>query len=547
MLALCGCLSLLVFLPGDLRFVGAGIVNAALYTSNILFYTVANDYFAAGTLDLQPVLHTWSLAVEGQFYLVYPLLLLALRRWSWPLVATLVGLAGLSFAASAWGALHSPTATFYLLPTRGWELLLGGLLALRPAPARTLPGEAWTGLGLIAAAALAYTRTTPFPGAAALLPCLGTVLVLRAGAVAGGRANRLLTAAPMVFIGRISYSLYLWHWPLLVFAAYRTTGDLGVAAKLGLVTLSFGLAVLSWWAIERPLIGRRVLSTRKALFAGAVGGTLLAASVGTLLDQAGRGRVALTLLPPQVAAVADAQFDMIRDECLPAGFASAGTFPCRFGAPGRPPSLVLWGNSYARMWAPTLDIDARAHGAAGLSILLSKCLPLLGVKFRAAPDCTAFNDAAFAAIRGRPELKTVILGANWFAAGADLEDLGATIDALQTLGRRVVVIASPPQPTFMVPRVLALAALRHAPPPPALDEAQTEAALKPSSDIIEALRRRYGFTVIDPADWLCDGVHCDVERNGMPLYFDAGHVTASAARQAIGLFDPIFAPEQATP
>ena len=547
MLAPCGCLSLLVFLPGDLRFVGAGVVNAALYTSNILFYTVANDYFAVGTLDLQPVLHTWSLSVEAQFYLVYPLLLVVVRRRSWSLLTTLIGLAALSFAASAWGAFHSPTATFYLLPARGWELLLGGLLALRPAPTRKLPGEAWAGLGLIAVAALAYTRATPFPGAAAVLPCLGTVLVLRAGAAAGGRANRLLTAVPMVFIGRISYSLYLWHWPLLVFAAYRTTGDLDIPTKLGLVALSFGLAVLSWWAIERPLIGRKILATRRPLFAGAIGGTMLAVAVGMLLDQAGRGRVALTLLPPKIAAVADAQFDMIKDECLPAALASARTFPCRFGAVDRPPSLVLWGNSYARMWTPTLDIDARTQGTAGLSILLSKCLPLLGVKFRDAPDCTAFNDAAFAAIRDRPELRAVILGANWFAAGADLENLGATIAALQQLGRRVVVIASPPQPTFMVPRVLALAALRHAPPPPPLEEAQTEAALKPSSDIIEALRRRYGFTVIDPADWLCDGVHCDVERNGMPLYFDAGHVTASAARQAIGLFDPIFAPERASP
>ncbi len=543
----CGCLSLLVFLPGDLRFVGAGIVNAALYTSNILFYTVANDYFAAGTLDLQPVLHTWSLSVEGQFYLVYPLLLLVLRRRSWPLRGTLLGLAVLSLAASAWGAFHSPTATFYLLPTRGWELLLGGLLALRPAPARSLPGAAWAGLALIATAALAYTRATPFPGAAALLPCLGTALVLHAGSAPGTRPQLLLTTAPVVFIGRISYSLYLWHWPLLVFAAYRTTGELGAAVKLGLVALSFGLAVLSWWAVERPLIGRRILSARKPLFVGAVGGTILAVAVGTLLDQAGRGRIALTLLPPKVAAMADAQFDMIKDECRPAALASARAFPCRFGAADQPPGLVLWGNSYARMWTPTLDIDASAHGMAGLSVLLSKCLPLLGVKFRAAPDCTAFNDAAFAAIRDRPELKTVILGANWFAAGADLEDLGATVDALQKLGRRVVVIASPPQPTFTVPRVLALAALRHAPPPPPLEEEQAKAALKPSRDIIEALRRTYGFTVIDPASWLCDGVQCDVERNGMPLYFDAGHVTASAARQAGGLFDPVFAPEQAIP
>ena len=540
MLAPCGCLSFLVFLPGDLRFVGAGIVNAALYTSNILFYTVANDYFAAGTLDLQPVLHTWSLSVEAQFYLVYPLLLVVARRRPWSLPTILIGLSGLSFAVSAWGALHSPTATFYLLPTRGWELLLGGSLAMRPAPARRLPGEAWAGLGLIAVAALAYTRGTPFPGAAALLPCLGTVLVLRAGAAADHGANRLLTAAPMVFIGRISYSLYLWHWPLLVFAAYRTPGELGIPTKLGLVALSFGLAVLSWWAIERPLIGRKILSTRKPLFAGAVGATILAVAVGTLLDQAGRGRLALTLLPPKIAAVADAQFDMIKDECRPATLESARAFPCRFGAAGRPPSLVLWGNSYARMWTPTLDIDARAHGVAGLSILLSKCLPLLGVKFRDAPDCTAFNDEALAAIRDRPELKTVILGANWFAAGSQLAALGGTIGKLRDLDRRIFVVLAPPQALYPVPRTLAMAALRHEPPPPAIDRGRAREAQKDSTDLIESLQSEYGFGIIDPATALCDETTCAVERNGHPMFFDAGHVTLYAALNTAGLFGPVF-------
>ena len=538
----CAGLSLFVFLPTDLRFVGSGLTTAVTFTSNILFYSLANDYFAADNLNLQPMLHSWSLSVEAQFYLIYPWLLLLIRRRGWPLGPLLLVLAALSLAASTWAALRAPSAAFYLLPSRAWELLLGALLA-RPMPAGR-PGRALmapAGLVMIGAAALLYSRTTPFPGAAALLPCLGAALVIRGGAEPT-LTGRLLTAPPLVFLGRISYSLYLWHWPLLVFASYGRVAAPGLGERLGLMLLSGVLATLSWRFVERPVLARRVWPGRKRLFVGAVGATAAMALVGIGVDHVGRGEIPLALLPADVVTLANGQFDWIGGECPPEDAAAARRPPCRFGDPARDPTIVLWGNSYARMWTPALDLDSRRHDASGVSLLRSKCLPLDAQSLAEPPDCTAFNRAALSYIAAHPGLGTVVLGANWFAAGDSLQQLGGTIGRLTGLGRRVVVLLAPPQATYSVPRTLAMAALRRQPPPAPIVEADARAAQQASTDIIDALRQMHGFKVIDPASVLCDGTHCAVERDGHALYYDAGHVTLYAARRAEGLFDPVFQP-----
>ena len=252
-------------------------------------------------------------------------------------------------------------------------------------------------------------------------------------------------------------------------------------------------------------------------------------------------------LPPDVLELANGHFDRLEGECPVPGQGVDPVYPCRFGAEGAPPSLVVWGNSYARMWVPALDDAGHRDDAAGIALIFSKCPPLLGLDIPALPSCATFNREALAYLAAHPALKTVVLGADWFVHGSDLRKLDATLGALQTLGLKVKVLLAPPQADFSVPRTLAIAALRHEPPPPPILEREAAAAQKDSTDVIEGLRARFGFDIIDPAAVLCDGLRCPLVQDHHPLFYDAGHVTVFAAKRSAGLFEGVFAAGAAAP
>ena len=453
-----------------------------------------------------------------------------------------------SFALGAWGVAHTPVAAFYLLPGRAWELLLGGLLALavqgdsfavRPIDARLRAAATAAGLAALLAATVLYDAATPFPGIAASLPCLGALLVIYGGC-GPNFASRWLGARPLAALGRISYSLYLWHWPVLVLVRYGARGEVTLGTRLVMVGATLLLASLSYRAVERPFIARAALPSRRALFAASAAAVLAAVALAGVLDLTGRGVLPFARLPPAVMTLADGHFDRSEGDCDPPRDGAAPSTACRFGAADAAPTIAVWGNSYARMWTPALDAGARRHGLSGVELLMSKCPPLLGVSIAARPACDAFNRAALAYILAHPTIRTVLLGADWFVYGTDLERLARTLEALSAARLDVVVLLAPPQADFNVPRTLALAALRGEPPPPPIDRAGARAAQHASTEIIARLEQRSGFTVIDPATALCDQTRCPLERDGRPVFYDAGHVTASAALAAAALFDPLF-------
>ena len=249
--------------PLDRPAVGLDGAAAALSIGNIRFALASGDYFATVAAP-SPFLHFWSLAVEEQFYLLWPALILLVARGVHArrrLVVGLLGLVGASFAANLVLTDLAANWAFYLLPTRAWELGLGGLAAVAVgagivdrAPRVLLAIAGWAGLGAIALATLTFDPGLAYPGVAAVLPALGTAILLGAGRRRFG-PGAILSLAPLRFVGRISYSLYLVHWPILVLAPFALGGPIDDLGRAGLVGLAGLLAVVSWALIETPFRG----------------------------------------------------------------------------------------------------------------------------------------------------------------------------------------------------------------------------------------------------------------------------------------------------
>jgi peptidoglycan/LPS O-acetylase OafA/YrhL len=271
-------------LPGDLAAFSASLVAVATFTSNVLFWR-ESGYFASAT-ELKPLLHTWSLAVEEQYYLFFPVLLLLLwrlgPRWIVGLVASV---AALSLALAHWGAYYHPEATFYLLPTRVWELFLGVLTAFYlfrtepfSVPSRVQQFGSLLGLALLGYTVYAFDTHTPFPSAYALIPTLGTACLILC-ATPQTFVGKFLGCRALVGIGLISYSAYLWHQPLFAFARHQSVRAPSTLQLLGLILAALCLAAITWKYIETPCRHRQRLS-RSALISMLGAGALLIMGAG---------------------------------------------------------------------------------------------------------------------------------------------------------------------------------------------------------------------------------------------------------------------------
>ena len=581
MVAVTTVVAAFLFMPPEFALFGRSLALAALFSSNIGFWSEAG-YFDTDA-HFKPLLHTWSLGIEEQFYLLFPLLLLGLYRLApnrrAPALALLVLV---SFGLGVRWVVQAPESAFYLLPARAWELGLGSLLALAPAQPIRRPavatGAAAVGLLLIAAAVFGLSERTPFPGIAALLPCLGTVLLIGAGATPNGVSRALSWSAP-VRVGQISYSLYLWHWPVIVFAQQRLGRDLAAGEALAALAVSFAMAVLSWRYVEQPVRHGKRLPARRRVFGAAAMLTAATAAVGAVILQSdglpGRlpARVLAALAPQQDRSPFFGADCFSDNQTLAAGRPVAGPdMGCAIGDRAAPsPSFAVWGDSHAAAMAPGIDAAASAAGQGGLFLGRGGCPPLIdydNTSDRAArrAACREHNAAALRIIDDR-RIPLVFLVARWPrevlggengnegpfydpavpAVSTDRSApvaaaLDATLASLRSPARRVVLVMDVPEPGYDVPLALARAALHGTDARVNPSRSSVEARQALTRDLLQSIAARHGSLIVDPLPAFCDAATCRVEQDGVSRYVDADHLTQGAARGLAPLFRPLFEP-----
>lgn len=535
MMAAVLALSAWLYLPEDFAAVPRSALMTLGFLANVWFF--ANTGYFAGGAETMPLLHCWSLAVEEQFYVGFPLLLWLIARFA-PRrrVMVVAGVALLSFALAVWKQADTDGMAFYLLPMRAWELFAGALLAIRAVPDVTRPaareGLAALGLGLIAYAVFAYDRHTVFPGATALVPVLGSALLIHCAP--GTLAGQLLSARLPVAIGLISYSLYLWHWPVIVFAEYARDTALDGAAQIGAIAVSVLLAWLSWRFIERPFRdSQRFSRTRIFTWSAAGMGVIGAASLGLVSLGGWESRFA-----PQVLQLAQARGDFSprRDACLSDRIGGVRS-ECTFGAPGAAPHSLVWGDSHGVELAWALGEEQARRGGAVMQRTRGSCPPVIGYQRPADPGCARFNQDVMRTIATTPRVDTVYLAAFWASGEVNqpgmADRLDATIASLQSLGKRVVVVGPvPPQP-WNVPRHMAhRAALGGAVPQVGATRADYEGATGWLTAHYPRWQAR-GVTILDPARALVTGEATRIAKDGIPLYFDSHHLSLAGARAVL--------------
>jgi len=265
---ICSPFAWLWLTPLELDDFSQSLIAVSTFTSNFLFWKESGYFDTA--VDLKPLLHTWSLAVEEQYYVLFPLFMILMWRLGkqW-IIGVLVILAIISLGLAHWGAYYAPTPTFYLLPTRGWEILVGSFIAffynrfkhikINPLLSQIL---SLVGFLFITYAIFMFDKQTPFPSLYALIPTLGAASII-AFTTPKTLVYRVLSCRILVFIGLISYSAYLWHQPMFAFAKHKTFSEPSSLLMILLVVFSFIFAYLTWKYIESPFRGRKVVQTKK--------------------------------------------------------------------------------------------------------------------------------------------------------------------------------------------------------------------------------------------------------------------------------------------
>jgi peptidoglycan/LPS O-acetylase OafA/YrhL len=559
---------LIVLLPSDLARLGKHATAAAGFVANIVLYRDAG-YFGPTSGQL-PLLHLWSLAIEEQLYLLHPLLLWAAWRWGGMRLAriALVSVLLLSLAIAIWSVRVHPVAAFYLLPSRAWEFEIGAVLALRlvPTPSpRIAQGLAAGGLAAILAAVVLYSSATPFPGLAALLPCLGAVAIIHAGQQGQPTAAaRLLSARPVVGIGLISYSLYLWHWPIFALWAYYLDRPLAPPETAIAIVAALGLSILSWRFVEQPFRRARIgrLSAGRSVLVA--GGALAAVAAAGFVVHRLHGLPNRVAPVVQAADAARADFDDL-GRCDPSTGDNLFKTPCPAAV-----SVFVWGDSHAGHLVPALREIYGKHAVG--QVWVGGCLPLPDVAppVGTSPDtvlpvlaglrsakCRERNKSLLHTLLERPNVRLIVLGGAWslfteendgkmkkgrFSVDGDPDapieksrrliatSLERTVRHFSDRGIEVLLLGDVPSYPKPPSRCLAVSAMWGRDGKCGLDSATARRHTAYSDALLTRLATLPHVHAFLPSRLLCTGPECAVRLGNIAVYRDTDHLTASAAR-----------------
>lgn len=537
-------------MPSDMHSFAKSVFAVSIFASNILFW-LESGYFGVA-VDLKPLLHTWSLAVEEQYYLLFPLMLIFLWKYQKASIGLwLVGLTLGSLVISEWGASYAPDAAFFLLPFRAWEILIGALIAyytsenvagrtIKNPPPIVKEAAAALGLSLILYAVFSFDSATRFPGLNAVIPTLGAALVILYASTAN-LTGRLLSHKLLVGIGLISYSLYLWHQPLFAFSRHTSLKEPSSIDFALLILASFALAILSWRYIEKPF-RNKIAITPKALWLFAAGGTFVFICFGLIgyyLKGYPKRGTELAERAIQISERMSANYGLHKD-CKEFTLSPN----CRTH---ENPKVLLWGDSYAMHLAQGLvasNPDIRL-----IQMTKSACAPISGIAIASnkysenfPAECNAFNAEVLQWLEKNSTVKYAVLSSPFTAntaEGAYVEridgekvpakeasqtHLKETLAALHRMGITPVIVSPPPRGGYNIGHCLSNAIIYGRPVDAcSIDKDENTKQL---SDVIEFLRQStIGYKFIDLSEGLCADDSCQTFDGDILIYRDGGHLS----------------------
>jgi peptidoglycan/LPS O-acetylase OafA/YrhL len=500
---------------------GRDLFAAATYVSNYLFAWWENDY---QNLDAtpSPFIHYWSLAVEEQFYLIWPIFILFLSRYGKRAIFYGIAISSsLSLLLSIYQTQTSPIWAFYSLPTRAWELGFGALLLFVPDSLwknRFIP---WLGAIGIAIASFTFNESTAFPGINALLPVAATVALIGSISSWPRFFNDLSNNRISQWLGAISYPLYLWHWPALVLPSSALGRPLRIRERIFCIALTILLAHFTSKYIEQPIRHKKIAGKKIYLFF--VGTTVVSLVAGLIISSTSSSTISVKGTQYKFDLAQVVQRPVVYDDGCHVNYGESESGECIYGDKNSDSTIVLFGDSHAAQWFPTLEKLARERNLRLISLTKSACpavvLPRNDKGAYKNSDCNQWRENSINRIKKMRPQAVITSSFQYFTPASGYSDRDKwwsdgqreLLSLLRGTSEHLIYISDTPHPSRDIPSCLA-----------SRDYESCNSTQKSSFQIID------GFEKIDPTPWLCTDL-CPAIQNGYVVYRDASHISIDAA------------------